>query len=334
MKAVIVTGAGGTEQLELAEIPDPILENKEEVRVRIQAAGINPVDWKARNAGGFFPDAVPFVLGCDGAGVIESVGEAVTRFKVGDEVYFMNGGCGGDDQGNYAELTVLHQDYVTRKPQSLSMQEAATVPLAWLTAWEALVDRSNLKKAGRVLIQGGAGGVGYLAIQIAKHIGAEVFTTISSPEKAAFAKSLGADHCINYKECDVVEEVLKLTDGVGVDVVFDTVGGPVFANSFAAARVYGHVTTLDEVPCTQEQAKLAKFRNLSLSYELMLTPMFLKMHETRQRQTEMLEYAAALIDDGKIKIHNTLVFELEAVKEAHDLIQEGHVQGKICLRIG
>lgn len=333
MKAVIVKGAGGVEQLELTELPDPIIKDPQEVRIRIKAAGINPVDWKVRRAGGFSPNAIPFVLGCDGAGVIESVGSAVTRFKVGDEVYFMNGGCGGRDQGNYAELTVLHQDYVAFKPNSLSMEEAATVPLVWLTAWEALIDRSHLKKEQNCLIHGGAGGVGYIAIQIAKHIGAEVYTTISTTEKAAFAQSLGADHCINYKETDFAKAILDQTNQQGVDLVFDTIGGPVFASSFPATKVYGQVTTLDEVTCVTEEINLAKLRNLTLSYELMLTPMFLKMHEVRKNQTEILDIASHLIDTGKIRIYNSHVFNLETIQKAHDLIESGHVQGTIAIRI-
>jgi NADPH2:quinone reductase len=276
MKAVLLTGAGDIDKLELTEVPDPILDDPELILVRLHAAGINPVDYKLRRVGGFYPNRLPLILGCDGAGVVEAVGEAVTRFKVGDEVYFMNGGMCGDDQGNYAELTTIHQDYAALKPESLSMTEAATVPLVWLTAWEALVDRINLQAGETVLIHGGAGGVGYIAVQIAKHLGATVYTTVSSPEKAEFATSLGADYCINYKEEDFAEAVMNLTDGQGVDKVFDVIGGPVFAASFAATKIYGHVVTLAEISISQEQAELAKLRNLTISYELMLSPMHFK----------------------------------------------------------
>ena len=149
MKAVILTGAGGTDMLKLTEIPDPIIENPQEVLVRIHAAGLNPVDWKLRRVGGFYPDRLPLILGCDGAGVVEAVGEAVTKLNVGDEVYFFNGGMGGDDQGNYAEFTVIHQAYLAAKPTSISMVEAASVPLVWLTAWESLFDRYAFCMFGR-----------------------------------------------------------------------------------------------------------------------------------------------------------------------------------------
>jgi NADPH2:quinone reductase len=333
MKAVVVKSAGGSDQLELRELPDPQITDPRHIRIRIKAAGINPVDWKCREAGGFGADAIPFIPGCDGAGVVESIGAEVSRFKVGDEVYWMEGGVGTGEQGNCAELTVLHEDYVAAKPKSLSMEAASTVPLAYLTAYEALTKHAGVTAGQKVLVHAGVGGVGYLGVQIAKYLGAEVYTTISSPEKAKTAKSFGADHCINYRETDFAKEVLKLTGGAGVDVVFDTIGGPVFAASFPCTAVYGSVTTLDEIPCTQEQIELAKLRNLGLNFELVLTPMLLKMHEIRQWQTSVLDEAATLIDAGTIKTHNKHVFELANLAEAHDLIQEGHVMGKIAIRI-
>ncbi|MFN2122750.1 MAG: zinc-dependent alcohol dehydrogenase family protein [Candidatus Promineifilaceae bacterium] len=333
MKAVMLNGAGGTDMLELLDIPDPDLEGPHDVLVRLHAAGLNPVDYKLRRKGGFYPDRMPLILGCDGAGIVEAVGEGVTRFQVGDEVYFFNGGMGGDEQGNYAEFTVINEDYLAAKPESLSMVEAASVPLVWLTAWESLFDRYSLQTGDTVLIHGGAGGVGYIAVQIAKNAGAIVITTISNSEKAAFAQSIGADHCINYKEENFVESALELTDGEGVDVVFDVIGGQVFADSFPAAKIYGHVVTLDEVNFSKEEAGAAKLRNLSLSYELMLTPMHFKMHDARVRQTAMLEEAARLIDAGKIKVFVTNVFSLEEAGLAQDVVEAGHSTGKTVIKI-
>jgi NADPH2:quinone reductase len=333
MKAVVLTGAGGTDMLKLMEIPDPALRGSQDVIVRLHAAGINPVDYKLRKAGGFYPDRLPLILGCDGAGVVEDVGEGVTKFKIGDEVFFFNGGMGGDDQGNYAERTVIHQDYLAAKPKSLSMVEAASVPLAWLTAWESIFERYTLNPGETILIHGGAGGVGYIAIQIAKHAGATVITTISNLEKAEFSRSIGADHCINYKEENFVEKVLYLTGGQGVDVVFDVVGGHVFADSFPATKVYGHVVTLDEINFSKKDAGVAKLRNLSLSYELMLTPIHFKMHEARVRQTGMLENAAHWIDAGYIKVVVKNVFSLDEIDLAHQSIESGHSIGKTVVKI-
>ena len=333
MKAVLLTAAGGTDMLKLTNLPDPVIENPEDVLVRIHAAGLNPVDYKLRQVGGFYPDRLPLILGCDGAGVVQAVGEAVTKFEVGDEVFFFNGGMGGDDQGNYAELTVIHQDYLAAKPQNLSMVEAASVPLVWLTAWEALFDRYSLQAGDTVLIHGGAGGVGYIAIQIAKSAGATVFTTISSEEKAEFARSIGADHCINYREENFVEKTLELTDGEGVSVVFDVIGGQVFADSFPATKIFGHVVTLDEINFSKEEAGAAKLRNLSLSYELMLTPMHFKMHDARVRQTGMLEEAARLIEAGQVKVFVNNIFPLDEVDKAHDIVEGGHSTGKTVIKI-
>jgi NADPH:quinone reductase len=319
--------------LKLMDIPDPVLKGPLDVLVRLHASGLNPVDYKLRRKGGFYPNRLPFILGCDGAGVVQAIGEAVTKFKIGDEVFFFNGGMGGDEQGNYAEMTVIHQDYLAAKPKSLSMVEAASVPLVWLTAWEVLFDRSSLKAGETILIHGGAGGVGYIAIQIAKHAGATVLTTISSLEKAEFARSIGADHCINYKDENFVDRALDLTGGKGVEVVFDTVGGQVFADSFPATRVYGHVVTLDEIGISQAEAGVAKLRNLGLSYELMLTPMHFKMYAARVRQTAMLAEAARLIDAGQIKTFVKNIFSLDEAAQAHQIVESGHSIGKTVIKI-
>jgi NADPH2:quinone reductase len=333
MKAVMLTGAGGTEMLKLKEVPDPVLKGPLDVLVRLHASGLNPVDYKLRRKGGFYSNRLPLILGCDGAGVVQAIGEAVTKFKIGDEVYFFNGGMGGDEQGNYAELTVVHQDCLALKPESLSMVEAASVPLVWLTAWEALFDRYSLQAGEVVLIHGGAGGVGYIAIQLAKHAGATVLTTVSGPEKAEFARSLRADHCINYKDENFVDRVLELTGGKGVDVVFDTVGGQVFADSFSAAKIYGHVVTLDEIGISKAEAGVAKLRNLTLSYELMLTPMHFKMHAARVWQTTMLAEAARLIDAGQIKVFVKNIFRLDEIDQAHQIVESGHSIGKTVIKI-
>lgn len=333
MKAILLTAPGDTHVLQMSEVPLPVLSSPEHIRVRLHAAGINPVDFKMRNKGGFFSDKLPTILGCDGAGVVDAVGNAVTRFTVGDEVYFFNGGIGGTEQGNYAEYTTIHQEYAARKPKNITLTEAASVPLAWLTVWESLVDRAKLQSNQTVLIHAGAGGVGFLAIQLAKHLGARVLTTVSSQEKADFVKSLGADEWINYRDTDFVSATLAKTNGQGVDVVFDTVGGETFCRSFGAAKIYGTVVTLLEEVCGGEVVKIAKLRNLSVIYELMLTPMILGMHEGRIAQRKALEEATHLIETGKLQLKMSHVLPLAQVVEAHQLIEAGHTTGKIVLSI-
>jgi NADPH2:quinone reductase len=333
MQAILLTAPGGTDVLKLSEVPLPELSTPEHIRVRLHAAGINPVDYKMRQKGGFFPEKLPIILGCDGAGVVEAIGDAVTRFKVGDEVYFFNGGIGGPESGNYAEYTVIHQEYAAIKPKNITLIEAASVPLAWLTAWESLIDRARLQSKQTALIHAGAGGVGFLAIQLAKHLGARVLTTVSSQEKADFVQSLGADQWINYQETDFVSATLDWTDGQGAEVVFDTVGGETFCRSFGATKIYGTVVTLLEEVCSSDAVKIAKLRNLSVIYELMLTPMHLKMHAERIKQRKALEEATHLIETGKLQLKVSQVLPLAQAIEAHQLIESGHTIGKIVLSI-
>jgi NADPH:quinone reductase len=333
MKAVLLTKAGGPEALKITEVDTPQLSHPDFIRVRIHAAGINPVDYKMRSRGGIAPNQLPIILGCDGAGVVDAVGEAVTRFKVGDEVYFFNGGIGTDEPGNYAEYTIIHQDYAAAKPKGLSMTEAAALPLAWITAWESLMDRALLQANQTVLIHAGAGGVGHLAIQLAKNMGARIAVTISNQDKADFAQSLGADHCINYTEVDFVQATLDWTAGAGAEVIFDTVGGEIFCRSVSATRLYGKVVTILEPPCDSQTIKTAKLRNLSLCYELMLTPMLQKIHEARVAQRKMIEEASRMVEAGKLQVKVGHVLPLDEVGEAHRLIETGHTIGKIVLTL-
>jgi len=333
MKAILLTAAGGPEALSYQEYPMPSAPDPHFIRVRLHAAGVNPVDYKLRQRGGFYPEQLPAILGCDGAGVVESVGSAVVRFKPGDAVYFCNGGLGGAEPGNYAEYTVLHEDYAALKPPTWSMVEAAALPLIWITAWEALVDRAKLQPGQRVLIHAAAGGVGHVAVQLAHHLGAKVAVTVSSPEKAALARRLGADHCIDYKTTDFVQATLDWTGGEGVEVVLDTVGGELFARSFAATKLYGHLVTLLEPPLDTAAIKLAKLRNLSLSFELMLTPMLWSLHEARIAQRRMLEAANQLIQENRLQINVAQTFPLAEAALAHARLEAGGFIGKLVLHI-
>jgi len=332
MKAILMTAPGGPEVLQLAEVAMPELPGPFHLRVKLYAAGVNPVDTKLRNGGTYFPERMPAILGCDGAGVVESVGASVTRFRPGDAVFFCSGGIGGE-QGNYAAYTVIHEDYAAAKPQSLSMVEAAALPLVWITAWESLRDRAQLKAGESVLIHAAAGGVGHVALQLAKHLGARVAATVSGPDKAAFVRALGADKVIDYPSEDFVAAALAWSGGQGVDAVFDTVGGATFCRSFAAARVYGRVVTLLQSACEAGDMKTARARNQSIHYELMLTPMQLDMHQARVSQRQMLEAAAALLAAGKLQIRVSQVLPLAQAAQAHRMIEAGHVIGKIVLEI-
>jgi len=332
MKAILMTAPGNPEVLQLQEVPEPQIQKDTQILVRLRAAGINPIDIKLRKRGTFYPEKMPAILGCDGAGVIEAVGAGVERFQVGDEVYFCQGGLGAQI-GNYAELVVVDERYVARKPTPLSFAEAAAAPLVLITAWEALYDRGRLKAGQRVLIHAGAGGVGHVAIQLAKLQGAEVCTTVSSPEKAEFVHQLGADHVILYQQTDFVQAVLDWTKGKGVDLAFDTVGGETLSQTFAAVRLYGDVVTILE-PDAATNWKPARMRNLRFSLELMLTPLLQDLVEEQRSQAKILEQCALLINQEKLKIHLNKTFPLEQAAAAHELLETGSMSGKIVLLMG
>jgi len=328
-----MTEAGKPEVLQLQEVPDPKIQNDTELLVRLRAAGINPIDTKLRGRGTFYPDQMPAILGCDGAGVVEAVGSGVQHFQVGDEVYFCAGGLGVSGTGNYAEFAVVEERMVAHKPTSLSFTEAAAAPLVLITAWESLYDRGRLESGQRVLIHAGAGGVGHVAIQLAKLKGAEVCTTVSSQEKVRFVRQLGADHPILYTQTDFVKASLDWTGGEGVDLAFDTVGGKTFYETFPAVRVYGDVVTILEPDPAHTNWKIARSRNLRISLELMLTPMFQGLVAAQQHQAEILKQCASWIDEGKLKIHLSQTFSLKDAAAAHKALESGSITGKIALLI-
>jgi NADPH2:quinone reductase len=332
MKAILMTAAGGADVLKLADIPLPELPGPEHIRVKLHAAGINPIDTKLRKSPAYYPDNLPCVLGCDGAGVVESAGAAVNRFSPGDEVYFFNGGL-GNEPGNYAEYTTVHQDFAAFKPRHVTMEEAAALPLVLITAWEALFDRCCLQEGNSVLIHAGGGGVGHVAVQLAKQAGATVLATVGSREKAAWVTSLGADRVFVYSDVDFATAVLDWTHGRGVDTVLDTVGGDTFCRSFACTRVYGRIVSLLQWNCDAEQMKLARTRNLALAFELILTPTVLGMHEERVHQRRILEEGARLIEADKLKIKISHILPLADAAKAHAMIEEGHTTGKIVLKV-
>lgn len=330
MHAILMTSAGTTDVLQLREIPLPQLPSTKHLRIKLAAAGINPLDTKLRSKMLYYPDKLPAILGCDGAGLVESVGVDVSRFKVGDAVYFCNGGI-GDEPGCYAEYTTVHEDYVAAKPGKLSMAESAALPLVAITVWEALLDRVNLQAGQTILIHAGAGGVGHIAIQLARHLGARVAVTVSDERKAAIAKDLGAEKIIQYRQQDFVAETLAWTGGKGADVVFDTVGGDTYLRSLHAACIYGKVVSLLSTPLSLADTQLARLRNLSLCYEMMVTPQLTKQHGERIRQRNILEQAAALADAGKLRVLVSKQLPLSDAAQAHQLIESGGVTGKIVL---
>lgn len=330
MKAILMTAAGNADTLQLRDIAKPELPSPHHLRVKLAAAGVNPIDTKLRAKPVYHPDKLPAILGCDGAGIVEETGSAVTRFKPGDAVYFCNGGL-GDEPGCYAEYTMLHEEYCAAKPANLSLEDSAALPLVLLTAWESLVERANLQTGQTILIHAAAGGVGHVAVQLAHHLGAKIAVTVGNEKQAGLAHGLGAEKIIEYREQDFVQETLDWTGGKGVDVVFDTVGGETFLRSLNAVRIGGRLVTLLSTPLSLADAQLARLRNLSLCYDLMLTPQVLNLHEERIRQRRILEEAAKIVEAGRLGVLVSHKLPLEQAVLAHRMIEAGGMTGKIVL---
>ncbi|MCF7966409.1 MAG: zinc-dependent alcohol dehydrogenase family protein [Methylobacter tundripaludum] len=330
MKAIMMTAIGNPDVLELQDIAEPEISTATQVKVRLKAAGVNPVDTKIRRNGLLYDNPLPAVLGCDGAGEVVETGSAVSRFKPGDKVWFCHGGL-GREQGNYGEYNVLDQRWVSLMPETSSFTEAAALPLVLITAWGGLIDRGGLQSGQTVLIHAGAGGVGHVAIQLAKLKGARVITTVSSEQKAEFVQALGADEVIRYTKGGFADAVNELTDGKGADLVFDTVGAEVFKQSIQATAHFGRLVTLLD-PGELNLAE-ARIRNLLIGFELMLTPMLRDLPEARDKHVEILNQCAQWLEKGQLKTHIGKQLSLAEAAKAHELIETGHSTGKIVLII-
>ena len=329
MQAVYFDKGGAADVLQYGDIKSPENCGAHQALIRIKAIGINPIDCKIRTAPQRFPVTFPVIPGCDGAGIVESVGSQVKNFQHGDEVYFSQPGF-NNRQGTYAEYVLADASLLALKSRSLSFEQAAAVPLVFITAWEALHDRAHITNGQTVLIHAGAGGVGHAAIQLAKLAGAKVIATVSSEEKAQFVQQLGADFVINYRTHDVAAEVLRWTDGNGVDIAFDTVGPEVLQSCFGYVKPYGDVVTILQ-PSPDTDWSEARKRNVRFSLELMLSPVLLELEEAKRHQGEILRQCAALFDENKLTVKIARTFALADAAAAQQFLEQSHPAGKIAL---
>jgi NADPH:quinone reductase len=329
MRAVEMTAVGGPEVLQVREVPEPELTSDRDIKVRLAAAGINPADYKIR-ANGLIAGSLPAVLGWDGAGVVQETGSGVTRFRPGDEVYFCDGGF-GTVPGTYQEVRVFDERLAARKPARLSFVEAAAAPLVTIIAWEALLERARVAKDQHVLVQAGAGGVGHVAVQIARLAGARVAATVSPGPKADLAAALGAELCIDYRHADVAAELRAWTGADGADVVHDTIGGKTFTESFFLVRPYGDLVSNAESPFEEEAVEVMQQRSLRVSFAWMPAPAVFGWEAQRIRQREILETVAPHFDAGELKIQVGATFPLERAADAHRAVEAGQVTGKAVL---
>ncbi len=325
MKACVVTKAGGPEVLEIQEIPKPE-PGPEEILVRVFACGINPVDYKIRKGLVSVPYTYPLILGYDVSGIIEAVGSGVMSLRPGDAVYY----CPPISlPGAYAEYHKVNWKLAVLKPNKLSHMETASIPLVGLTAWESLFDRGRIRIGETILIHGGAGGVGSMAIQLARWAGLTILTT-TEHENEDFVRELGADHAINYRESDFVEAIKALTNGRGVDVVFDTVGGKTLAHSLEAVALNGRVVSIVE---TKEPISLMPLflRNASFHYEFMALGM--TYGEGFDRKKNILSYLSILAERDIIRPVVQHTYPLAEAAAAHHWLETKHIRGKVVLTI-
>ena len=329
MKAMIINAFGGSDVFEVAEIAKPEVKAGH-VLVKVAATSVNTVDTMIRQMGedlAPLSPALPGVLGMDFAGTVEAVGEGVSDFAIGDEVYGCAGGL-ADLQGTLAEYMLADSKLIAHKPKSISMREAAAIPLVGITAYEGL-ERAGVSEGDKVLVHGGAGGVGHIALQLANYFGGDVYATGGGDKQSALIEKLGATF-INYKTETVADYVAKHTDGQGFNVVYDSIGGANLLNSFDAAALNAQVATT--VSMAEIDLTTAHFKGLSLHVVFMLIPM-LHNHK-REQHGAILAKLADIVDSGKLTpVVDEQHFELEDIGKAHDRLSSGQAMGKVVVSI-
>lgn len=309
MKAIVINTYGNEDVLNYVDVdrPEP---KADEVLVKVRVAAVNPADWKIRDGmGERFGLKLPLILGGDIAGTIEEVGVEVENFKQGDAVYGMT--VSGGFSGGYAEYAVAKVDAIAPKPESITFEEAAAIPIVALTAWQAMFDLANLSSGQTILITGASGGVGSMAVQLAKAKGAIAIGTASGKNEK-FVRDLGADEFVDYTR-QPFEEVVK-----DVDVVFDTIGSDTQERAFQTLKKGGFLVTSAQTP----SAEKAKEFGVEAAF------VFCKPNAGQLAEINRL------IEEGKLKIHIETILPLTEVKKAHQLSVMGRTRGKIVLQVG
>jgi NADPH:quinone reductase-like Zn-dependent oxidoreductase len=310
MKSAQISKYGSSEVIEITQNVTILnMPAAGKILVNIKAAGVNPVDWKIRE--GYFQQMMrlqfPFILGMDFSGIVKEIGEGVLDFKQGDEVYGQAGVATGGS-GAFAEMAMANAENITHKPKRLSHVEAAGLPLVGVSAWRALIENIGLSNGQRILIHGGAGGIGSIAIQLAKNLGAFVATTASANDKM-FVQELGADQVIDYKSQNF-EDLLH-----DYDSVFDTVGGETYKRSFKVLKKGGIIISMLEQP------------NSELMSQYDIRAIFLFTQADRERLTKLAEW----VDQNNIRVNVDRTFLLDEASKALDYQKDVHPRGKVVL---
>ena len=316
MRAVVLPQFGDADLMEVQDVERPV-PGPNQLLVRVRASATNPVEAKLRAAGQWARVTPPIVLGYDAAGTVEEVGPGVIEFEPGDDVYYTPH-IFGNPLGTHAEYNVVEADIVARKPRGLSFEEAASIPLAGGTAYEAVIRRLQIRPGETLLIQGGAGGVGSFAVQFAKAAGARVLATAGTDNQETL-RNLGADVAIDYTEEDVVEAVQEATGGAGVDAALEIAGENLVARTLPAVHPFGRIATI--LPPQGDLAAL--YRNNITLFGVFLSRERVRLNEMRP-----------LFERGQVKPLIDRTLPLDAVAQAHGRLETGHGRGKIVLDVG
>ncbi len=326
MRAVVIHTFGGPEVLKIEERPEPVLRETD-VLVEVHATSVNPVDTKVRMSSSA-PRELPLILGYDVSGVVVRCGSRATQWKPGDEIIAAPNLF---RDGANAEYVAVDSRSAARKPASVDHATAASLPLVSQTAWEALHLRARIQPGQTVLIHAGAGGVGHIAVQLAKLHGCRVITTAGRADSIAFCRDVvKADEVIDYRQVDFAERVRELTQGKGVPVVLDTVGGEVFSKSLDCAAINAQIVTILGSN-TGDRSRGLLYRNVSIHYEFMGIP---TAHELEpQRPGQILAGIANLVDAGLLRPQVSLRVPLESLADGHRQVESGRTIGKVAVLV-
>lgn len=329
MKAMIIAEPGPAESFRLQEVDKPELRPGH-ILVEVRATSVNPIDTKVRAKKLPFSPEYPAILHVDFSGIVVGVSSDITKFKIGDAVYGVGGGIKGTIGGALAQYLLVDANLVSLMPNNLSFTEAATLPLVSITAWEGLFDKLRIRSGQSLLVHGGIGGVGHIAAQLGKYMGAIVHTTVSSDEDEELSREFGGDYPINYKNVSPEAYVEKFTHNQGFDFVFDTVGGTNLEKSFQVTKLNGAVACIATAGNHDLTAMYSK--GLSLHSVLMLIPLMTGIG--REHYGKILFEMKKLVESGKVKplIHKK-IFNWKQVAEAHKLVESRGQKGKVALVI-
>ncbi len=327
MRAMAIHETGQADKLQLIELDRPEPTGRD-LLIEVNAVALNPVDYKVRSSGLGMDRQFPLVLGYDVCGTVVGLGPDCQRFKAGDLIY-ASPSIGRN--GAYAQYVLVDERTAALKPETLSVVESAALPLVTLTAWESLHSRARMHPGETVFIQGGAGGVGHIALQLCRAHGNRTITTAGRDESIKLCKQCGADEVINYREADVVEQIKQLTDGQGVSVALDCVGGEALIECFHAIGINGRVVSIVHTKTDQVHELLFR-KNATLHLEFMGVPPIYGIN--MESHGEILTTAAELADAGKLKPHVAKTITLEQIPDAHRELEDRHVTGKIVCVVG